>query len=133
MAQSKVRALHPDTAWRLPDTFWTVTPRALGVEVVHDGSMPTRPADYYALGGRDQWGYVYLLSGLDLLYVGKSLCPGNRFDMHRRRDWWAGVQNLTLLRVKGADREETSALMDGLETFAIRRLRPIHNVAKVVA
>lgn len=132
MALAKVRTLYPETVWRLPDTFWTATPRALGAEVAYEGVMPSRPADYYDLGGRDGHGYVYLLSGFELLYIGKSWCPGNRFDRHRRRLWWPGVRHLTLLRVRGDDHEETGALMDGLETFAIRRLLPVHNIAKVV-
>ena len=132
MAHGKVRALHPDP-WQLPETFWTVTPRALGTEVAFTGPMPTRPKDYYDLGGRDGYGYVYLLAGEFLVYVGKSWCPGNRFDKHRRRDWWDLVDHLTLLRVRGDSTTETEALMDGLETFAIRRLLPVANVAKVVS
>lgn len=124
MALGKVRALHPD--------FFSDDDLA---EVSYDGPMPATSAGYYALGGQDGYGYVYVLSDArgSVVYIGRSRCPGNRFDKHRRKTWWPEVTHLTLLRLRGDDRNETAALTDAVETHAIARLGPRHNIAKVVS
>lgn len=120
---------------RIPDEFWSTTVQAIAPRIIYDGAFPQRSRDYYRLA-RGSWNraYVYLLYGSDdnLLYVGRTHRPGNRFDKHRRRDWWPEVAALVLLEVEGENADEAHALVKRLELRAIRTLYPELNVAGVL-
>lgn len=116
--------------------FWErLTVRALSPKIVYVGRFPERSRDYYALTPlvSARTAYVYMLFSYcgSLLYVGRARRPGNRFDKHRRRDWWPEVYDVLLVQVQGEDRASTHAYVDKLERLAIRHLSPIHNVAGV--
>jgi hypothetical protein len=117
--------------------FWrSVTVSAVAPEVIYDGPMPTGRRPYAGLApavGCTE--YVYLLFGEqdELVYVGRSFRPADRFTKHRRKPWWPQVAGLVLLRITGATPREATALTDGLERLAIKRLGPTGNIAGVAS
>lgn len=66
---------------------------------------------------------LYDKSG-ELLYVGLSLNPEQRFIKHRRRPWWNAVTRAEFEWFEG--REEAKAA----ERTAIHYEVPIHNIAR---
>lgn len=125
------------TIGAIPSEFWDAPEfRAFDPEVVYLGRMSDTPHDYYRAANlfppyAPSHAFVYLLLACDgsVLYAGKARTPGQRFDRHRRRDWWDEVALLCLLRVSGetAEAADTAALW--VESVAIRRLDPTYNIA----
>lgn len=123
----------------IPATFWmTPAMQAAEPEVVFFGAMPARSADYYAASALmpprgNKAAYIYFLLACDgsLLYVGKARTPGNRFDKHRRKEWWGEVVTLLLVRVSGSTLEEANLLALHVESLALRQLNPVYNIAGV--
>jgi hypothetical protein len=57
-----------------------------------------------------------------LLYVGRTINPGQRYVGHRDRAWWDDVAYITLEHWPSAE------AVAEMEYEAIRRERPIHNI-----
>lgn len=134
----RIRTIKPDAflSESLSTFLHTVTARAIAPTIHFDAPLPRGRNPYAGLAPMaDGVEYVYLLSDADrrLLYVGRSFRPADRFTKHRRKPWWAQVDWLTILRIEAPDRREAEACVDRLERLAIRRLRPAHNIAGVMA
>lgn len=121
----------------IPNRLWDAPAmRSADPEVVYLGPMPQAPSDYYAASILFQptarrHAFVYLLLACDgsVIYVGKARRPGNRFDKHRRREWWDEVESLILLRVGAEVVEDADVLALHVESLLIRRFDPPYNVA----
>lgn len=75
--------------------------------------------------------YVYHMfnQGGDLLYVGMTTCPVNRFDAHRRKaPWWNQAAALNLYRIEGRDKIAAEHGARHWEALAIRGALPQFNL-----
>ena len=102
---------------------------------VYKGPFPDTSSGYYSLV-QPMWRrcFVYVLFDWadNVLYVGKSFRPGNRFDRHRRRDWWPDVSTVAILQIDGPERHEVERAAYNIELNTIHSLRPLHNVTGVI-
>lgn len=126
----RIRSIRPE--------FWlSSTVQAIDPKIVYVGALPPRPRDYYKLYAPTYArSFVYILSNLaeEVVYVGMSWNPGNRFDKHKRkRPWWSQVTHVVILQVDASNPDEAEALTRGLEILCIRRLAPTGNIAGVLA
>lgn len=103
-------------------------------EVVYDGPIPRSANDVAPTVSPHE--YVYLLFGREdeLVYVGRSFRPGDRFTKHRRKRWWADVEGVVIVRVEEPASPRYGWQRSGLNTarleaFAIKELHPRANVA----
>lgn len=114
---------------------------ALPWDVVYDGPKPRRVNEVAPV--RSDAEYVYLLFGErdELLYVGRSFRPADRFSSHHRKSWWVQVTGVVLIAVRderriGVHRKYyTPPNVSAFESAAIAELEPLHNLVrpKVVA
>jgi predicted GIY-YIG superfamily endonuclease len=131
--ESIVNIVAPETP--IGELLQTLSVQAMSPVVTYAGDKPERPRHVYDITTR-AWGtafvYIFLRDGWPI-YVGKSVNPGARFEKHGRRDWFAVANQYVLIQLVGADRYEADAMACVVESKAIRRLRPSHNVAGVSA
>lgn len=121
-----------------PDGFWNRTSiKAIGPAVHYAGPFPAGDPAMFAIVQGSPWlAYVYVIvSDLDeVLYVGKTVNPVGRFSKHRhQKTWWPTQGRLVLLGVDGLDRGDAEAAAFYVEKLAIRVLRPLYNIAGVMA
>jgi hypothetical protein len=65
----------------------------------------------------------------DLLYVGLTATPRNRWDAHRRKArWWSRAAYLHLHEVRGRDRNTADMGARHWERMAIHNAMPLFNV-----
>lgn len=104
-------------------------------EVVYDGPIPRRTSEVAPESPR--WEYVYMLfdAADELVYVGRSFRPADRFTKHRRKPWWPLVTTAALVRVhelppfERLPWQKVGPNTARFEAVAIDILRPPMNVA----
>lgn len=79
-------------------------------------------------------GHIYIFWGCvdEPIYVGMSVNVPNRFDKHRRRDWWPLVEHVELYHLPRMSDERARDFARRLHYFelaAIECLRPSANIA----
>ncbi|MGG7510874.1 GIY-YIG nuclease family protein [Plantibacter sp. YIM 135249] len=124
----RIRSTKPEF-WRSKDVT------SIKWEVVYDGPMPTRLNSIAPM--RSDCEYVYLLfnEADELLYVGRSFRPADRFTKHRRKAWWPMATGAVIIRVEEVPPfhrkpwDFSGPNTARLEALAIRELHPSANVA----
>ena len=115
--------------------FWrSAAVSTLDWEVVYDGPLPKRRVNKVAPAG--SWSeYVYLLfdSTDELVYVGRSFRPADRFSKHCRKPWWGRVSGVVFIRVQEKPKPPRRFWEHGpntavFEAAAIQALRPSENI-----
>lgn len=116
--------------------FWaSETINALLWDVIYDGPLPERLNDIAPMSSVCE--YVYMLFGAtdELLYVGRSFRPADRFTKHRRKPWWPQVAGAVLIRVhedpihRRLPWQKVGPNTARFEAIAIKMLHPIANIA----
>lgn len=121
--------------------FWE---RAISIphEVIWDGPRPTRVNAVAPMRAGVEYVYMLFDPSDQLLYVGRSFRPADRFASHCRRVWWPDVERFAFVAVSDPIRigeyrkYRTPPNVAAFETLAIQVLDPIHNIVrprKVVA
>lgn len=117
-----------------PDFFQSEDVAALQPEPVYEGPLGRAASE--ASQARADSEYVYFLSSAagELVYVGRSFRPADRFTKHRRKPWWEKVSTALIVRVPELPIWERKHDPCGkntarLEALAISRLSPTGNIA----
>ena len=108
----------------------------LSLRRVYKGPFPATTDGYYSLvqpARRRCFVYVLFDDAGEVVYVGKSFRPGNRFDRHRRKPWWDAVATIAILQIDGPDRYLVERAAFAAELDAIHTLHPRHNIVGVLA
>lgn len=125
----RIRSIKPE--------FWrSDAVNAIPWHVVFDGPRPSKVNDVAPM--RSGVEYVYLLFGEtdQLLYVGRSFRPADRFSKHCRKPWWKDVSGVVLISVEDERRPGvcrkyyTPPNVSAFESAAIAALNPLHNIAR---
>lgn len=104
---------------------------SVSTELAFDGQFPSGRHPYVGLpksGANFEFVYLLLSSIGSPIYVGRSWRPADRFTKHRRKDWWQGVEHLTLIRVYGASRLDATVQTAFVERVLIEELAPSGNL-----
>lgn len=124
----RIRSIRPE--------FWSSEDiAAMDWQLVYDGPIPKRVNTIAPMTSAAE--YVYLLFGSsdELIYVGRSFRPADRFTKHRRKPWWHLVSGVVIIRVSDTPSHMRASWRDPgpntarLEALAIDRLRPPANIA----
>lgn len=121
----RIRSIKPE--------FWTSEDvAALDWYIAYQGRLLETASEWRAAAPQcANASYVYLLfSGDQLLYVGKAATVLYRIERHRsRKQWWAQVDYVALVRVHGRDYVIADQNALSFEKAAINRLLPTQNLA----
>lgn len=104
-------------------------------EVIYDGPIPKRVNGIAPMSSTCEYVYLLFDGRDDLLYVGRSFRPADRFTKHRRKSWWSDVNGVVIIRVAELPmnlrrpRERVGPNTVLLEACAIAELHPRANVA----
>ncbi|MGP9682050.1 GIY-YIG nuclease family protein [Brachybacterium sp. AOP3-A1-3] len=124
----RIRSIRPE--------FWSSEDiAAMDWQVTYDGPVPKRVNTIAPMTSAAE--YVYLLfDSLDeLVYVGRSFRPADRFTKHRRKSWWKRVATVAIVRITEAPPHTRPPWMTygpntaRFEALAIDRLNPPANIA----
>lgn len=102
---------------------------------IYDGPVPKRVNAIAPMDTAAEYVYLLFDSADELVYVGRSFRPADRFTKHRRKPWWPTVASVALIRVSDVPSHERPSWRDPgpntarLEALAIDRLRPPANIA----
>jgi len=124
----RIRSIRPEF-WASEDVA------ALPWDVIYDGPMPRRVSSVAPMSSGCEYVYMLFDASDNLVYVGRSFRPADRFTKHRRKAWWSDVAAVVLVRVSEAPtwtRAPWSTVgpnMVRLEACAIEMLHPRANIA----
>lgn len=100
--------------------------------LIYSGDM-LEPHDFHQVTAGAEWSVAYVYFVFDtcgeLLYVGRTASPLNRWQAHRRKArWWPHATALNLYRVDGADRLSSDLGVRHWELHAIHGALPRYNL-----
>ncbi|QKY78934.1 replication initiation protein [Mycobacterium phage Rebel] len=116
----RIRSIKPEF-WRSEDIA------SIDMTVVYVGPVDVRVNEIAPCGYQTEYVYMLFDTDDDLVYIGRSFRPADRFTKHRRKPWWLTVLNAVIVRVAEPSQERPDAAR--LEAYAIRELRPRANAA----
>lgn len=104
-------------------------------EVIYDGPVPARLNPIAPISSTCEYVYLIFDESDQLLYVGRSFRPADRFTQHRRKAWWPMAAGVVIIRVAELPRYQrkpwhySGPNTARLEALAISELHPSANVA----
>lgn len=124
----RIRSIRPE--------FWSSEDiAAMDWQPIYDGPVPKRVNAIAPMSTAAEYVYLLFDSTDELIYVGRSFRPADRFTKHHRKPWWARVESVVIIRVTEDPPHTRPPWMTygpntaRLEALAIDRLHPPANIA----
>ena len=124
----RIRSIRPE--------FWTSEDvAALDWQLIYNGPVPKRVNTIAPMTSTVEYVYLLFDSADELVYVGRSFRPADRFTKHRRKSWWGRVASTAIVRVtEDLPHTRPPWMTYGpntarFEALAIDRLQPPANIA----